>query len=197
MGMRASGAAEIVLEDVFVPDDGVVGDLRAGWALNRATLNMSRIPVAGMAVGFARAAAELATDFAASFHLGGRPLLDYQDVQLALAQCFAETAAARAMVWHAAGRRQARQAEASAAKFHATDVARRVCEAAMDLLGNHAVLHERRVEKALRDVRLTQIFEGTNQINRLGVIEDEQERLLALIAAAAHGGGFHDARPGR
>ena len=54
----------------------------------------------------------------------------------------------------------------------------------MDLLGNHAVLREERLEKALRDARLTQIFEGTNQINRLSAIEDEQERLLAVIAAA-------------
>ena len=68
--------------------------------------------------------------------------------------------------------------------MQATDAARRVCELAMDLLGNHAVLREERVEKALRDARLTQIFEGTNQINRLSAIEDEQERLLAVIAAA-------------
>lgn len=179
MGMRASGAAELLLADVFVPDEAVVGGLRGGWALNRATLNMSRIPVAGMGVGFARAATEIATAFACRARLAGRPLADYQDVQLALAQMSAETASARALTWRAAGRTQARQGEASAAKFHATDVARRVCERAMDLLGNHAVLHEERAEKALRDVRLTQIFEGTNQINRLAIIEDEQERLLA------------------
>ena len=183
MGMRASGAAELELDDVLVSDDDVIGGLRDGWALCRATLNMSRIPVAGMAVGFARAATEVATAFACSFRLGGKPLVDYQDVQLALAQMSAETAAVRAMVWHAAGRMAARQGEASAAKVHATDTARRVCEMAMDLLGNHAVLHDERVEKALRDARLTQIFEGTNQINRLAMIEDEQEDLLARIAA--------------
>jgi alkylation response protein AidB-like acyl-CoA dehydrogenase len=181
MGMRASGAAEIELDDVFVGHDAVLGGLRNGWALNRATLNMSRIPVAAMGVGFARAALEEATRFACEHTLGAKPLVSYQEVQLALAQMTAETSAARAMVWRAAARRQAQQGEASAAKFHCTDVARRVCEMAMDLLGNHSVLHERRVEKAFRDARLTQIFEGTNQINRLAVIEDDQERLLRTI----------------
>lgn len=180
MGMRASGAAEIELEDVFVEDDRVLG-LRKGWALNRATLNMSRLPVAGMGVGFARAAIDAATEFACGQRLGKKRLIDYQEVQLALADMFAETQAARAMVWEAARRPQPIQREASSAKFHCTDVALRVCTRAMDLLGNHAMLHERRVERAWRDARLTQIFEGTNQINRLAVVEDIQEQLLATV----------------
>jgi acyl-CoA dehydrogenase len=184
MGMRASGAAELELDDAFVPDGAVLGGLRSGWALNRATLNMSRIPVAAMGVGFARAALEEATRFSCRFRLGGRPLVSFQEVQLALAQMTAETSAARAMVWQAAARRQAHQGDASAAKFHCTDVARHVCEMAMDLMGNHSVLHANRVEKAFRDARLTQIFEGTNQINRLAVIEDDQERLLHAIEGA-------------
>lgn len=183
MGMRASGAAELELEDVFVPADGVVGAVRGGWALSRATLNLSRLPVAAMAVGFARAATDLALDFACHHRLGRRRLIDFQDVQLELAEMMADTAAARAMVWAAARRMQPLQREASAAKFHCTDVGARVATRAMDLLGNHAVLHAERVEKVFRDVRLTQIFEGTNQINRLAVIEDLQESILARIAA--------------
>jgi len=189
MGMRASGAAELELDDVSVAEDAVIGGLRNGWALNRATLNMSRIPVAAMAVGFARAATEAATSFACRFHLAGKPLVDFQEVQLALAQMMAETAAARSMVWQTASRRPARQAEASAAKFYCSDAARRVCEMAMDLMSNQSVLHENGVEKALRDARLTQIFEGTNEINRLGVIEDDQERLLDAVEAARRQGG--------
>lgn len=185
LGMRASGAAELRLDEVYVPDADVVGGPRQGWALNRATLNLSRIPVGAMGVGFARAATAAAEDFACRFRLAGRPLVDYQEVQLALAEMHARTLAARAMVWAAARQPQARQAEAASVKFHATDTARAVCELAMDLLGNHAVLHSERVERALRDARLTQIFEGTNQINRLAVIEDQQERLLARVAASA------------
>jgi alkylation response protein AidB-like acyl-CoA dehydrogenase len=178
MGMRASGAAELELDDAFVPADDVLGGLRKGWALNRATLNLSRVPVAGMAVGFARAAVDETRDFVCNYRLGSKFLIDYQDIQLELAQMIAETRAARAMVWSAAGRAQPLQHEASAAKLFCSDTAVRVCTRAMDILGNHAVLHERRVEKAFRDARLTQIFEGTNEINRLSMIEDLQEELL-------------------
>ena len=177
MGMRASGAAELLLEDVFVPSDNVLAGERKGWALNRAVLNMSRLPVAAMGVGFARAALELALDFCCNYRLGRRRLIDYQDVQLELAKMAAETQAARAMVWAAARRKQAVQREASAAKQYATDAALRACTRAMDLLGNHSVRHDALVEKAYRDARLTQIFEGTNEINRLAVIEDLQHEL--------------------
>jgi butyryl-CoA dehydrogenase len=103
-------------------------------------------------------------------------------VQLELADMLAETQAARAMVWAAAARWQAVQREASAAKVFCTDTAVRVATRAMDLLGNHALAHGR-IEKTFRDARLTQIFEGTNQINRLSMIEDIQEQLLATIEA--------------
>ncbi len=185
MGMRASGASELELDDVFVADDRVVGTPRAGWALNRATLNISRLPVAAMGVGFARAATEAATEFACSFELAGKPLIGYQDVQLTLADMLARTQAARAMVWSAAARKQPLQREASAAKVICTDTAIDVCTRAMDLLGNHAVLHRERVEKVYRDARLTQIFEGTNQINRLAMIEDVQEQLATTIERLA------------
>ncbi len=184
MGMRASGAAELLLEDVFVPADHVLVGERRGWALNRAVLNMSRLPVAAMGVGFARGALEQAVDFCCSYRLGRRRLIDYQDVQLELAGMAAETRAARAMVWAAAQRKQVVQHEASAAKQHATDTALRVCTRAMDLLGNHAVRHDALVEKAYRDARLTQIFEGTNEINRLAVIEDLQHELAVRLPPA-------------
>lgn len=188
MGMRASGAAELELEEVYVPRERVIGGLRAGWALNRATLNMSRLPVAAMGVGFARGATDAAIEFACRETLGGKPLVAYQEVQLAIADMLAETQAARSMVWAAAHRPQAIQREASAAKVFCTDSALRVCTRAMDLLGNHALRHRARVEKMWRDARLTQIFEGTNQINRLAIVEDLQESLLSTIARLSEQG---------
>ena len=184
MGMRASGAAELEFDDVFVAADRVVGRLRDGWALNRAVLNASRIPVASMGVGFARAATEIAVDFALRHRLGGRRLIDRQDVQTHIADMVAETRAMRSLVWQEARHAwRPRQLQASATKFHVTDRAQRVCEMAMDLLADHATLHENRLEKILRDVRLTRIFEGTNQINRLAVIEDWQSELLPADGA--------------
>jgi len=179
MGMRASGAAELEFDNVFVPDRNIVGGLRRGWALNRATLNASRIPVAAMGVGFARAATETAIDFVRSYQLGGRALIDYQDVQQALATMAAETRAIRSLV-HAEARHawQPRQLTSSICKFHATDRAQRVVEMAMDLMADHGADYESGIEKTFRDVRLTRIFEGTNQLNRQAVIEDWQSSLL-------------------
>ncbi len=177
MGMRASGAAQLAFENVWVSDHAVVGGLRQGWALNRSTLNLSRLPVASMGVGLAQAALDVATDYACQTTLGGKRLIDFQDVQLSLAQMIAETCAARALVWQGARTWSPRQGVASMAKFHCTDTAISVIHQAMDLMGERAVLHSARLEKIYRDARLTQIFEGTNQINRLSVIEDLQEDL--------------------
>lgn len=183
MGMRASGAAELEFDDVFVPDSHVIGGLRKGWLLNRASLNTSRIPVASMALGFARAATEHATTFACRYQLGGKALINYQDVQQHIASMLAETRAIRSFVWQEARRSwKPRQLNASACKFHATDRAQIVVEMALDLLADHGGLHEQNVEKIFRDVRLTRIFEGTNQINQLSVIEDWQDQLLPLCS---------------
>lgn len=183
MGMRASGAAELAFDDVFVPDSHVVGGLRKGWVINRGTLNSSRIPVASMAVGFARAATEEALHVARHYTLGGKTLINYQEVQMQLATMVAETRAIRSLIWQEARHAWSpRQLHASLCKFQATDRAQVVCEMALDLMGDHALLHENRIEKIYRDLRLTRIFEGTNQINRLSLIEDWQHQLLASSA---------------
>lgn len=176
MGQRVSGAAELILEDAFVPDAGVMGKLRGGWAINRAVLNSSRIPVGAIALGIARGAMERAVAFVTSEKLAGKRLIDYQDVQLAVAQMMIDVQAMRAMVWQSAAWRPT-QAKASMTKVFCSDTAVRVCDLAMDLLGNHAWAHGNYVEKHFRDARLTQIYEGTNQINRLAIIEDQLEQL--------------------
>jgi butyryl-CoA dehydrogenase len=182
MGMRASAAAEIAFHDVFVPDDHVIGKPRQGWAINRATLNASRYAVAGMGVGLAQGATEAAIDFACRTELAGKALVNFQEVQLQIANMMTETSAIRGMLWQAARKAYvARQDRSSMCKFHCTDRAVQVVEMALELMGNHGTLHDSGVEKIYRDARLTQIFEGTNQINRLAVIEDQQEQLLARI----------------
>lgn len=182
MGMRASGAAELEFDDCFVPHNRVVGGLRNGWGLARATLNLSRLPVAAMAVGFAQQAVDLATAYACEQTLAGKPLIHYQQVQAVIADLQAETGAIRALVWQHAKGWTPRQDGAALCKFQATDRAQVVIETAMDLLGSAAILQGNRLERTFRDNRLTRIFEGTNQINRLAVIEDQQAGLLDRIA---------------
>lgn len=183
VGMRASSAAELTFQDAFVPHADVVGGLRKGWALNRATLNASRYPVAAMAVGVARRACELTLSYCTSTRLGGRPLIGYQEVQLQVAQMVAETRAIRSLLWqHASTSMVSHQSGACISKFHATDRAQAICEMGMTVMAEHSMRGLNGMEKLLRDVRLTRIFEGTNQINRLGVIEEMQPLLLAQLA---------------
>ncbi|MBW1781579.1 MAG: acyl-CoA/acyl-ACP dehydrogenase [Deltaproteobacteria bacterium] len=173
MGQRAADASELILEEVFVPDDRVIGRVGAGWAINRNVLNFSRPVVGAMALGMARGAFEHAIAFCNKTRLGNRPLIQYQDVRLALADMMIQLSAARATVWQAVRYRFPFQAAGSIAKVFCSDTAWSVCNAAMELLGDHGYLHSQGVEKAARDVRLTQIYEGTNQINRLAIFESQ------------------------
>jgi alkylation response protein AidB-like acyl-CoA dehydrogenase len=179
MGQRASSATELVLDGVVVGYDRVVGGLRNGWALNRTVLNFSRVPVGAIALGIARGAMEAAMGFAREHVVAGRRVLDHQEAQLLLAQMIAETAAMRALVWRAASSWTARQAASSSVKVFCSDTAVKVCESAMELMGAHGLLHANRAEKAYRDARLTQIYEGTNQINRLAIIEDQMDEVVS------------------
>jgi alkylation response protein AidB-like acyl-CoA dehydrogenase len=173
MGQRAADASELVLEQVFVPDDRVVGALGSGWAINRNVLNFSRPVVGAIALGIARGAFEHAAAFCGQARLAGRRLSDYQEVRLALADMLIKLSAMRATVWHATRYRFPFQAAGAIAKVFCSDTAWKVCQQAMELLGDHGTLHGNSVEKAARDARLTQIYEGTNQINRLAVFESQ------------------------
>jgi len=173
MGQRAADASELILEDVFVPDDRVVGEVGAGWAINRNVLNFSRPVVGAIALGIARGAFEHAARFCNETRLGGRHLVDYQDVQLTLADMLMKLSAMRATVWHATRYRLPFQAAGAIAKTFCSDTAWDVCTSAMTLLGDHGYVHAASVEKAVRDARLTQIYEGTNQINRLAIFEGQ------------------------
>ncbi|MCP4122764.1 MAG: acyl-CoA dehydrogenase [Bacteroidetes bacterium] len=186
MGQRASSATELVFEDVFVPDAHVVGGLRKGWALNRAVLNFSRIPVGAIALGIGRGALEAAIEFACKNKLDGKSLINYQQVQLSIAQMSMEVSAMRAMVWQSASNWTPTQAKASMTKVFCSDTAVKVCEQAMELMGNHGFLHSNLVEKAYRDARLTQIYEGTNEINRLAIIEDQVDNWNKTITNHAY-----------
>jgi len=173
MGQKAGDATELILEDVFVPDDHMIGGERAGWAINRATLNMSRPAVGAIGMAIGRSAFENCLDFCQKTRLGNKPLIEYQDIQLELAEMFTRLVACRGMIWYCQGHYMPPLPSVSAAtKVFCSDTGVSICEKAMEIMGDHAYLHGNRVEKALRDARLTQIYEGTNQVNRLQVIED-------------------------
>lgn len=173
MGQRAADASELELQDVWVPKERVVGSVGAGWAINRNVLNYSRPCVGAIALGIARGAFEHAATFCNTTRLAQRRLTEYQEVQLALADMLVKLSAMRATVWQATRYPVPFQAAGAIAKVFCSDTAWQVCNAAMELLGDHGYVHSRSVEKAARDARLTQIYEGTNQINRLAIVENQ------------------------
>lgn len=175
LGQRAADATELFLDDVFVPTANRVGAERSGWALNRNVLNYSRVPVGAIALGIARGATEAATDYCRRTHLGNKPLLAYQEVQLTLADLWLETMAMRAMVWQASRHVPPTQAVSSAVKTFCGDRAVSVSSRAIELLADDGAIATNGVEKRLRDGRLNQIYEGTNQLNRLAIIEAQWE----------------------
>ena len=173
MGQKAADASELVLEEVFVPKERIIGPLRGGWGINRNVLNFSRPVVGAIALGIARGAFEKALEFCHNTRMGNRPLISYQDVQLELADMLIKLQAMRALIWQAMRYRIPFQTSGSITKVFCSDTAWEVCNQAMNLLGDHGFLHCQGVEKAARDARLTQIYEGTNQINRLAIVEGQ------------------------
>ena len=178
MGQRAADAAELILEDVFVPDKNIVGRLRSGWANNRNVLNYSRPVVGAMALGHARGAFERALEFCRKTMLGPKRLIDYQDIQIELADMIVKLWSARALVWHSCSQFRCYQSASAAAKVAASDIAFSVCTKSLEIMGDHGYVHSNGAERLWRDSRLTQIYEGTNQINRLAIIEHQWEAEL-------------------
>lgn len=171
MGQRASDASELIFDNVFVPNKNVLGKLRSGWANNRNVLNYSRPVVGAMALGHGRGAFERCLEFCRKTNLGPKRLIEYQDVQLELADMAISLWAARSMIWHSCKQFRCYQSGSASAKVFASDTAFKVCNQAMELMGDQGYLHKNGVERSWRDSRLTQIYEGTNQINRLALFE--------------------------
>ncbi len=173
MGQRASDASELILDNVFVPERNIVGKLRSGWANNQNVLNYSRPVVGAMALGHARGAFERALSFCRQTPLGSQRLIDCKDVQHELADMIVSLWAVRSMIWHSCSYFRASKASSSAVKVFASDTAFKVCNQAMELMGDAGYIHKYGVERSMRDARLTQIYEGTNQINRYDIIEHQ------------------------
>ncbi len=182
MGQKAGDATELILEDVFVPEDRVIGNERGGWGINRAVLNWSRPGVGAIAVGITRNALEHCLDFCRNARLGNKPLIEYQDIQIELADMYIKLLAARSIVFYSARYQLPFQGISAASKVFPADAGFEVCNKAMEIMGDHGYLHGHGVEKAMRDIRLNQIYEGTNQINRLALIEDVWETDIARTA---------------
>jgi len=170
LGQRASDTAQIAFEDCRIPAANRLGAEGQGYKIALANLEAGRIGIASQAVGMARAAFEAALAYARERVAFGKPIGEHQAVNFRLADMAVEIEAARQLVWHAAALRDAGEPclkEASMAKLFATEMAERVCSAAIQVHGGYGYVNDFPVERIYRDVRVCQIYEGTSDIQRL------------------------------
>ena len=170
LGQRASDTAQIVLERCRVPVANRLGSEGEGYRIALANLEGGRIGIASQSVGMARAAFDAARSYAQDRKSFGKALVEHQAVLFRLADMATEIEVARQMVWHAASLRDAGEPclkEASMAKLFASEMAERVCSAAIQIHGGYGYVADFPVERIYRDVRVCQIYEGTSDIQRL------------------------------
>ena len=170
MGQRALNVAEVILENVIVPRENLLGKEGEGFKIAMETLDEGRVNIATCGIGLARAAFEAALEYAKKRVQFGKPIGTFQALNFMLADMAVAVDSARLLTWCAGsmadqGKRFSR--EAAQAKFYATDVAMRVTTDAVQIYGGYGYTKDYAVEKYMRDAKLTQIYEGTNQVNRI------------------------------
>ena len=169
-GQRASDTAQIVLENCKVPADHLLVQEGAGYRIALANLESGRINVAAQATGVARAALDAAIAYSRERKSMGKTLAEHQAVSFRLADMATQVEAARQLYLHAGRLRDAGEPclkEASMAKLFASEMAEHVCSDAMQIHGGYGYLEDFPVERLWRDVRVTKIYEGANDIQRL------------------------------
>ncbi|MBK5110461.1 MAG: acyl-CoA dehydrogenase family protein [Thermoleophilia bacterium] len=171
MGMKGSPTGQPVYEDVFVPDENVIGEVGQGFRVAMQTLDRSRLGVAAQAVGIAQGATDYAADYAGERIAFGEPINRLQGIQFKLADMETTTAASRELLYRAASMAEtddpALGKYSAMAKLFASDVAMDVTTEAVQVLGGYGYVKEYPVERMMRDAKLTQIYEGTNEIQRV------------------------------
>jgi alkylation response protein AidB-like acyl-CoA dehydrogenase len=171
MGIRGSPTAELTFDGVVVSDANRVGDVGQGWELAMSTFQRSRPGIAAQAVGIAQGALEVATRYASERRQFGRAIGQFQMVGAMLADMATQTEAARQLLYAACDEIQAGSPRAASwaamCKLFAGDVAMAVTTDAVQVLGGYGYISEYPVERMMRDAKITQLYEGTQQIQRL------------------------------
>ena len=170
MGQKASDTAQILFDNCRVPASAMLGTEGEGYKIALSNLEAGRIGIAAQSVGMARAALEAALRYAKERETFGKPIIQHQAVNFRLADMATQVDAARLMVWRAARLKDAGQpclTEASMAKMFASEVAEKVASDAIQIHGGYGYVSDFPVERIYRDVRVCQIYEGANDIQRL------------------------------
>jgi alkylation response protein AidB-like acyl-CoA dehydrogenase len=171
LGIRGSPTGQPIFDGVRVPEDNIVGEVNEGFRVALATLDRSRLGVAAQALGIAQGATDYAAAYARERKQFGKPINSFQGIQFKLADMETQCAAARELLYQAAAKVDRGDADigkySAMAKLFCSDVAMGVTVEAVQVLGGYGYVKEYPVERMLRDAKITQIYEGTNEIQRL------------------------------
>jgi alkylation response protein AidB-like acyl-CoA dehydrogenase len=183
MGLHASDTTELIFEEVEVPDEQRLGDIDHGFFDTLKILDKGRVGIGSWAVGIGRAALEAATKYAKERVQFDKPIAQFQAIQHMLADAATELDAARLLVWKAATMQDNKlktTQESAMAKYYAARASMRACNAAVQIHGGYGYTREFDVERYLRDAKLAEIGEGTNEVQKMVIAKE-------LLRAAAGG----------
>ena len=170
LGQHSSDTAQIHFDHCRIPAENLIGAEGEGDKIARGAVEGGRIGIAAQSVGMARSAFDAALAYAKERESFGTPIFNHQAVGFRLADCATQIEAARQLIWHAAALRDAGRPclkEAAMAKLFASEMAERVCSAAIQTLGGYGVVSDFPVERIYRDVRVCQIYEGTSDVQKI------------------------------
>jgi alkylation response protein AidB-like acyl-CoA dehydrogenase len=171
LGIKGSPTREVYLDNVRIPAERMIGAEGTGFETAMKTLDHTRVTIAAQAVGIAQGALDYALGYAQERKQFGKPIADFQGLQFMLAEMGMKVEAARQMTYAAAGRSERGDADltffGAAAKCFASDVAMEVAVNAVQVLGGYGFTRDYPVERMMRDAKITQIYEGTNQVQRI------------------------------
>ncbi len=171
LGIKGSPTREVYLDKVRIPADRIIGEEGTGFETAMRTLDHTRVTIAAQAVGVAQGALDYALGYAQERQQFGKPVADFQGLQFLLADMGMKVEAARQLTYAAAGRSERGDKDltffGAAAKCFASDVAMEVTTNAVQVLGGYGYTRDYPVERMMRDAKITQIYEGTNQVQRI------------------------------
>lgn len=170
LGQHSSDTAQINFDDCRIPADYLLGQEGEGYRIALGALEGGRIGIGAQSVGMARAALDVAIAYAKERQSFGAAIIQHQAVGFRLAECATQLEAARQLIWHAASLRDAGRPclkEAAMAKLFASEVAEKVCSAAIQTLGGYGYVSDFPLERIYRDVRVCQIYEGTSDVQKI------------------------------
>ncbi len=171
LGIRGSPTGQPIFDEVRVPQENIVGDVNRGFKVAMATLDHSRLGVAAQALGIAQGATDYAAAYAGERKQFGQPINSFQAIQFKLADMETQCAAGRELLYQACAKIDRGDPDvgkySAMAKLFCSDVAMRVTVEAVQVLGGYGYVKEYPVERMMRDAKITQIYEGTNEIQRL------------------------------